>query len=286
MKKLLTLAVLSFVYSFSQAEDIKEAVRNSVLIVSDNFFKTPKNTEGGVAKSNYQVTDIEVVNGRPAEYENGMMYMKYHSNQTGYEYRSRAKIDMYLRHNDKTHLLFTFPAPPLAYQSDESSIRRFMNYVDFKVTEYLAVANEEGKSEKSAKKAYGEEQLKEWAGGIKSQTFYVSDKVSDKNYKKWDKSFGKIRKTSDKNLSNLIENGENPDGYYIIQTMAQARGILLAVGFYTVGVGAIAAPAVPRHKSYIFSTDNDKFIGTFVTYGNLKKKPAKITKKIQKAQSK
>jgi hypothetical protein len=284
MKKLLTLAVLSFFYSFSQAENIKEAVKNSVLIVSGNFFNSTENLEGGVAKSNYQVTDIEVVSGKPAEYENGMMYMKYHSDKVGYNYRSKAKIDMYIRHNDKTYLLFTFQAPPLAYRTDESSIRRFMNYVDHKITEYLAVADNEGKYDKKDLKAYSEEQFKQWANGIKSQTFYVSDKVSDSNYRKWDKTYGKIKKTSDKNLNNIIENGENPNGYYIL---GQRRfKYLWATGFLTYGAGFFIAPAVPKQKSYVFSTDNDKFLATFITYGDLNKKPGKIAKKIKKTQSK
>jgi hypothetical protein len=282
MKKLLLAAACTCLFSLSYAEDLKEAVRNSVLIVNDEFFYYPKYVEGGIAKSNYQVTDIELVSGAPAEYENGMMFMKNQKNYTAYN--SRTKIEMYIRHNDKNHLLFTFKAPPTVDADQEVNVRRFINFLDSKITEYLEAADDKGVLSKSGSKSYNEAQFKQWSNSIKSQTFYVSDKVSDKNYRKWDKSNGKIKKTSAKTLNNIIENGENPNGYYILGTY-KFRGLWFT-GFITSGLGFIVAPAVPKHRSYVFSTDNDRFITTFVSYRDLNKKPSNLGKKIKKTQGK
>jgi len=268
-KKVLSLLLFCAVSLSLQAGSVKETLRNSTLVIVND----DEDWLAGIAKSNYAATPIKLIDYYPAEIPDGTLYYSI----SGYY---APVCSLKLQHEGKAYVIASFK-----WNRDlekVNNIRAFHNYLGQLVEEYLAVADEKGHIHPQKLEKYRADQAKVWAKQMKGKTFYTSLATPATELKKWDKKWGKVSKTSADDLDIIIEMGTDSNGYYAVTE--KKNRMLWMSGFFTMGAGFVIAPLIPKHKTTLYSTDEDRVITSFRSY-NPEKKVVRIQKKIKKLQT-
>ncbi len=254
------------------ANEYKEAIKNSTLLIATNN----EDVINGLAKSIYNATPYKVIDYLPGEIPDNVIH--YEVSGSYYYY---STINLMLRYQKKNHTIANIRwNRPLKTASD---FRALYNYFDQVVREYLAFVDDKGRLDINLVEKARKQDLISLADNFQKTTYYADNSTSSESTKKWDKKKGKVKRTSESELSRVIEAAEDSNGYYIVTE--KKNKMLWLTGFFTMGAGFVVAPFIPKYQTTVYSTNGDRSLSSFRMY-NPTKNAVKVQKKLLKFKSK
>jgi hypothetical protein len=179
-----------------------------------------------------------------------------------------------------------------------NDVRRAMNMLNTKMHEYVSAGtNKYGTINRGNKYSYWDNIEQKFEKNMKSKTLYVAkyEKGDIRGYDKKNKKIeAKLRKSwnvckykivSKEQLNDIVVNGTDPNGFYLLSQKKKPRNALLfSVGLiYTYGLAPIIYFAVPHVDQTVLSTKDEGITMRYKSYSRYKpSKYMKLQKKLKK----
>ncbi|MCC6584044.1 MAG: hypothetical protein IT271_10095 [Chitinophagales bacterium] len=181
---------------------------------------------------------------------------------------------------------------------NSQDVRRALNMLNSKMHEYISTGtNKYGNIDKNKKEIYWTNIEQKFEKNMKSKTLYVAKyekgdirgferknkNIEEKLKKKWKVSKYKI--VSKEQLNDIIVNGTDPNGFYILSQKKKPRNSLLfSVGLiYTYGLAPIIYFSLPHVEQTVLTTKDEGIALRYKSYSRYKPgKYMKLQKKLKK----
>ncbi|HOY42111.1 MAG TPA: hypothetical protein PLX60_09625 [Chitinophagales bacterium] len=249
----------------------------------------------GISQSMYDATAYEFSNELSKEDVDG--------NKSGYLYlyfntrKKRETLTVY-KYNGEYSSTMVAQLNIVGFDLKNSQdVRRAMNMLNSKMHEYVATGNKYGSDKKSNKTTYWENIEQKFEKNMKSKTLYVAKyekgdirgynaknkKIEEKLKKKW--TICKYQTVSKEQLNDIVVNGTDPNGFYLISQKKKPRNALLfSVGLiYTYGLAPIIYFTLPHVEQTVLTTKDEGIAMRYKSYSRYKPgKYMKLQKKLKK----